>query len=508
MRVLNYIESTIWAMLPSAYDRMHNIVAKHSSDFDRLIENSLANQQVDKNFPTKPVEIADGEKFKVSADIQIRPEAMLSKPGVRLAGTRYVQIRENGIAVIDLNGVIAMRMNIFQELCEGGTSTEMLMRDFQFCLDSPDVQSIVFLINSPGGEAFGTHEFAQFVYASRGKKRTEAYVSGYCCSAALFIASACDKITVDAQAMIGSIGVVSEWQDWTEFYKMMGIDRRVYTSSNAPKKRLDMNKAEDEKEFIAILDGMENVFIKFVAKARNVSVETVKSDFGQGSVFIGKDAVNAKMVDAVGSLEGVIKSLARSGKKSGFSANAEDNSEINFSQEKHKKMGLKEKIMALFAEDEDSTPSLSSENNKESEETKPAAKSPELIAAEEKIAQLTEEKESGKAQSVAQAAEVFASAEIVAGRMLPTEKADFLADYAQAAADDEASPLAQGSRVERLKTRQSARKSNGLTQEKINASANKIVFGNKSEDSELDEEVASQVGEYVGANFKQESAAK
>jgi ClpP class serine protease len=52
------------------------------------------------------------------------------------------------------------------------------------------------------------------------------------------------------------------------------------------------------------------VFVGDVARYRGVSVETVLSDFGQGGVFVGQQAVDAGLADAVGSYEQTLRDLA------------------------------------------------------------------------------------------------------------------------------------------------------------------------------------------------------
>ena len=470
MNVLQVINSTVWAMLPSEYNKMHAIVTRHSSEIDRaLIEMSRegANRYVP-NFT--------GAKLQITSDGVVNPENLLAARGERMAGTRYVQVRD-GVAVIDIHGVIAMRMNMFEELCEGGTSTEMLARDFKTCLDSPDIKSIVLLIHSPGGEAFGTHEFASMVYAARGVKPLKAYISGYGCSAALFIAAGCDEIICDAQAMVGSIGVVSEWQDATEMYKNFGIDRRVVTSSNAPKKRLDLNKQEDMDEFIANLDAMENVFIKFMAKARGKTVEQVKTEFGQGGVLIGKDAVKVGMVSRLGSLEGVISELQRKPRNQNTAKQAANltGDEID--------MNLMEAIKTIaqnagftVTEAEQTKPANSVLGLEETEEPATAQTSAPATTNKPANDDLTEKVKQITVQATTDAG-VFAAAQIKAGKVLPTEKADLVETLVQAALDDSVAPLASGeTRVGKIKAQTEKRKTNFLTEETINSEANHILL--------------------------------
>ena len=147
-RVISYIESSFWACRAAEFDAMCRVAYRESDNLDSIL--------------------AAAEAGNDSLDL----ETMLGKKGERLNGTRLVEVRENGVAVIDVNGVLAKRMNLFDMICDGGTSTEILMRDFTTALNSPNVTSIVFNIDSPGGEAFGINEIAQAIYEARGKNRS------------------------------------------------------------------------------------------------------------------------------------------------------------------------------------------------------------------------------------------------------------------------------------------------------------------------------------------------
>ncbi|MCD9188246.1 MAG: S49 family peptidase, partial [Pyrinomonadaceae bacterium] len=415
-------------------------------------------------------------------------DAMMARTGERLNGTRYVQVRENGVAVIEVSGVIAKKMNFFAEICGGGTSTEILMRDFQSALVSPNVSSIAFHIDSPGGEAFGINELAQAIFDARGKKPMKAYVSGLGCSGAYWIASACDEIIADKSSFLGSIGVVTTWTDDSGFYKSMGIRREVITSTNAPKKRLNLDKDEDRAELMRELDSLESVFLKAVARNRKMTVEQVKQDFNQGGVYSGADAVKAKMADRTGSLEQVIRELGRP-KRNTASIGAE-NTEGEF------EMGFKDDFRAFAAKlgfdvKEQIVPNAEAENA----ETETAAEAQSTILAEkeaaeksakaanDELARIKTEQEDARKRQISADADAFVESEIKAGRMFPSEKETFKSLFVQAAADDTASPLAEGSRLATLKANQTKRKPHTLTDEVIDAEANQIVLAAVGGDS-------------------------
>lgn len=224
----------------------------------------------------------------------------------RLSNTRSVMIRD-GTAVIPLHGPITARSDLFTFFL-GGTSLADLAKDFQTALDDDQVKAILFDVDSPGGVALGPAEMADAIFKARGKKPIWSYVGRNCSSAAYWIASATEKIIANPSALLGSIGVVTtipvQEQPDSEGYKNIEI-----VSSNAKQKRPDPRTEEGMAEIKRELNDLESQFIESIAKYRNVSVNTVKNDFGQGGVLIGKNAVASGMADSLGSYEEVIAQL-------------------------------------------------------------------------------------------------------------------------------------------------------------------------------------------------------
>lgn len=235
------------------------------------------------------------------------PEAVAKELGRPLDNTRAVEMRGN-IAVIPVTGPIFRRANMLTEV-SGATSIAILAQDFNAALANDDVDGIVLEIDSPGGEVSGVSEFAEMIYAARGAKPCVAYVGGDGCSAAYWIASACDHVVISDTAIVGSIGVVRAIPDPRA---KTARDIEI-VSSQSPNKRPNVRTEEGRAVFQAEVDALADVFVERVARNRGVSVDTVLEEFGQGGCFVGARAVAAGMADAVGSLENVIASFVRKG---------------------------------------------------------------------------------------------------------------------------------------------------------------------------------------------------
>lgn len=223
--------------------------------------------------------------------------------GAKIDNARYMTLRQ-GVAIIDVYGPIARRANLFSAI-SGGTSIDLLARDVQLALDSPAVQSLLFVFDSPGGEVTGTSELAALLYASRGTKPMRGYIDGMACSAAYWLASALDSLTINDTALAGSIGVVMTMPDPT---KSTAKDLEI-VSSQSPNKRPDVSTEAGRSQIQALVDATADVFIGAVALHRGVTADTVVNDFGAGGVLVGQHAVAAGLVDSVGSFESTFAAL-------------------------------------------------------------------------------------------------------------------------------------------------------------------------------------------------------
>ena len=275
----------LWAMEPGALEQMFSVLSRTNLKPEEAL---ALYEQKKKQFQSDVY----GPSFEV---VQVQP-------GERIVGTRLARRRDPDTGIIRIIGPIVRRGDFFTEI-SGATSIETLAADFNTVLADESIKQIVFYIDSPGGEVNGIHEFAQMVYDARGKKPIRGYASGMCCSGAYWIATACARITVDATAVIGSVGVRAVIHDDSRAWESAGIDHISIVSSNAPKKDFKRDDPECLADVKKQIDAVEKVFIDTIARNRGISAERVIADYGKGGVLVGQAAVDAGLVDALGSFE-------------------------------------------------------------------------------------------------------------------------------------------------------------------------------------------------------------
>ena len=246
-----------------------------------------------------------GDKIKLDSDLAAAVKAA--------SADRQSVNSQNGVAVIPMEGVLTKRASWIQALC-GMTSMDLVGQDLQEALDDPTIQSIILLIDSPGGTVDGTQTLANQVLAARNQKPVVALADGCCCSAAYWIASACAQvyITGDTTA-VGSIGVVATHVDVSASEAQKG---RKTTEITAGKyKRIASSYAplsdEGRATIQAEVDHVCTIFVDNVATNRGVSVDTVLAQMADGRVFLGQQAMDAGLVDGVSTLSDLISQLSQ-----------------------------------------------------------------------------------------------------------------------------------------------------------------------------------------------------
>lgn len=234
--------------------------------------------------------------------------------------------RVGSVAVLPLFGVMAQRMNLFMEF-SGGTSTELFGKMFDEAMADPDVQAIVLDIDSPGGSVFGVEELSQKIYRARGKKPIVAVADSMAASAAYQVASQADELVVTPSGMVGSIGVLMQHSDVSKAQEQMGVKTTLIAIPSGKVEGHPYAPLDEEayKNKLAMIQPLYDLFVKAVARGRDVSAADVKDGYGQGRVLAAAPAKAAGMVDRIESLSDVVARLSSpQGRRAVLSAHAQD----------------------------------------------------------------------------------------------------------------------------------------------------------------------------------------
>jgi len=236
-----------------------------------------------------------------------RGPALHAELGIPQAEERKAQTAPPRIAVIPMYGVVAQHA---QSL---GVSTTEIGEMFDAAIARPDIDAVLLDVDSPGGTVGGTPEVAAKIFAARGTKPVWAIANGLAASAAYWIASAADEVWVTPSGEAGSIGVYTVHEDWSKSLEQDGvkvtpISYGKYKLEGAPWEPL----SEEAKERLqASVNTAGQWFTKDVARHRGDTPANVRAGYGEGRLLSAKDALEAKLVDRIGTFEDALAALAK-----------------------------------------------------------------------------------------------------------------------------------------------------------------------------------------------------
>lgn len=251
----------------------------------------------------------------IMAGIWLVGESHIDKLATRLAlGPRPAKGSDrqsgDGVAVIPIHGVIEQRESIWTEY-GFGTSTEGIISRVNAAVADSAVKGIVLDIDSPGGTVPGVQEAADAIFEASHEKPIVAVANSLMASAAYWLGSAAGRIVAAPGSDIGSIGV---YMAHIDISKALANDGVKVTIIKAGKYKAEGNPweplaSEAVENWQSEVESIYRDFLASVAKARGVSVATVRSDYGQGRTMLAGDAMKAGMVDRVATLSAVISEL-------------------------------------------------------------------------------------------------------------------------------------------------------------------------------------------------------
>ena len=206
---------------------------------------------------------------------------------------------------------------------EEGIDSEKVIKDLRLLREDETIQAVVLRVNSPGGSAYGSEQIWNEVLKMKAEKPVVVSMGDYAASGGYFISLSADYIVAEPATFTGSIGVVGGKIVLQKLWDKLDInwgeisfgDNAGILSYNHP-----FNKKEQEV-FNASLDRIYKDFTTKVMSARKFD-EAKIDKIARGRVWLGKDAFDLGLVDALGGLDVAIikaKELAKINQDDKFS---------------------------------------------------------------------------------------------------------------------------------------------------------------------------------------------
>jgi len=219
------------------------------------------------------------------------------------------------VAVIGVHGVIRPRGGSWWHTND---SAEELSQKISQAANDPNIKTVVFDMNTPGGYIAGIPELAGQIRDLSKEKQTIGVANHMMASAGYWLGSQMNTVYATPAAMVGSIGVVTTHTDVSKRMADLGVKMTHITS--APRKAEGNSYeplSESAKSSIqAEVDHYHSMFVGDVAKGRGVDPSVVTEKYGGGATLNSHVALSAGMIDGIRSLSDVLAELERPDKGS------------------------------------------------------------------------------------------------------------------------------------------------------------------------------------------------
>ncbi len=215
--------------------------------------------------------------------------------------------RSQSIAVIPVEGLIL------------DPTEQRFHRHLEKAANDANVKAVLVLISTPGGTVTDSHEMYDALLKFKAKKDVPVYVhmNDVAASGGYFLACAADKIFAQETTITGSIGVLIQYPQLAGFAEKTGIKLETIVAEGSPKKNsldsFERPDAEDLADVKTLLNSQYDLFRRVVETQRGSQIaaaEATVDEAASGAIFLGPDALDLGLVDAIGFLDDTLAALA------------------------------------------------------------------------------------------------------------------------------------------------------------------------------------------------------
>jgi protease-4 len=161
--------------------------------------------------------------------------------------------------------------------------------------------AVIVHINSPGGTTAGSEQLYDALVQLKAKKPLVVVVEGLAASGGYITAIAADHIIAQQTSLVGSIGVLFQFPNFTDLMKTVGV--KVEEVKSSPLKAAPNGFEPTSPEARAALDSLVKdsyAWFRDLVKARRGMDDDLLEKVADGRVFTGRQAVELKLVDQLG----------------------------------------------------------------------------------------------------------------------------------------------------------------------------------------------------------------
>ena len=168
-------------------------------------------------------------------------------------------------------------------------------------LEKSQASAVIVHINSPGGTTAGSEQLYDALVRLKAKKPLVVVVEGLAASGGYIAAIAADHIVAQQSSLVGSIGVLFQFPNFSELLKTVGV--KVEEIKSSPLKAAPNGFEPTSPEARAAIDALVKdsyAWFRGLVKERRDMDDALLEKVADGRVFTGRQAVDLKLIDGLG----------------------------------------------------------------------------------------------------------------------------------------------------------------------------------------------------------------
>ncbi len=225
------------------------------------------------------------------------------------------------VALIEIDGAIA-RVQAGGLFGGGVDMVERIRKELEAAAEDTNVKALLIAIDSPGGTVTASDQIWHLV--TEWKKKTTRpvviHMGALCASGGYYIAVAGDELLCEPTTITGSIGVILSGMNFHDLLEKYGV--KDITITSGPNKDLLNSTGPVRSDHLKIIQSMiDDAYGRFtdlVAQGRKLPLDEVKA-IADGRIYTANQALEKKLVDAIGYREDAFAAAQRRAGSSGAS---------------------------------------------------------------------------------------------------------------------------------------------------------------------------------------------
>jgi len=218
--------------------------------------------------------------------------------GLRTAGVGQSGSSTGYIARVAIDGVI--------------TEDREQLKLLQRLRKNEGVKAVILAINSPGGTTTGGEALYEEIRLLADAKPVTAVFGTLATSAAYIVGLSADHIVARGNSITGSVGVIFQWAQVTELLDNLGVKVNEIKSGTLKAEPSPFTIPSQEAREVTreLIENSQEWFLSLVRERRSIDPATIPG-LTEGRIFVGRQALTYKMIDAIGGEREAVAYLER-----------------------------------------------------------------------------------------------------------------------------------------------------------------------------------------------------